>query len=98
MDVTIIGAGNMARGIGSRLRGAGNLQILDRTPDKGRALAADLGAGAGQLGTDPVQGEVVVLAVPYPAIAEIAQQIGQQLSGRIVVDISNPVDFATFDR
>src|SRR5205823_6587186 len=83
MDVTIIGAGNMARGIGTRLAAAGaTVQILDRTPDKARQLAADLGANAGQLGADPVRGDVVVLAVPYTAVAEIAGQ----LAGRIVVD------------
>jgi predicted dinucleotide-binding enzyme len=98
MDITIIGAGNMASGIGSRLRGAANLQILDRSPDNARALAERLGASAGELGADVIRGEVVVLAVPYPAIAEVAEKIRDQVEGRIVVDITNPVDFDTFDR
>src|SRR3954468_2264474 len=45
----------------------------------------------------PVSGEIVVLAVPYPAVADVLAQRGEQLAGRIVVDITNPVDFATFD-
>lgn len=97
MNVTIIGAGNMALGIGTRLRAAADLQILDRDPDKARALAGALGASAGALGSAPVRGEVVVLAVPYPAVAEVVNRVGDQLTGRIVVDITNPVDFATFD-
>lgn len=99
MKATIIGAGNMARGIGTRLRAAGvDLQILDRTPERAGALAGELGASPGRLGGEPIAGEVVVLAVPYPAVAEIAGQVGDQLDGRIVVDITNPVDFDSFDR
>jgi len=98
MDVTIIGAGNMARGIASRIRNAAGVQILDRDPDKAHQLAQDLAAEAGQLGQSPIRGDIVVLAVPYQAVSEIAQALGEQLRGRIVVDITNPVDFATFDR
>ncbi|MCF4119926.1 diguanylate cyclase [Antribacter sp. KLBMP9083] len=40
---------------------------------------------------------VVVLAVPYPALDGLAAIYGDQLTGKVVVDVSNPVDFATFD-
>jgi 8-hydroxy-5-deazaflavin:NADPH oxidoreductase len=98
VDITMIGAGNMARGIGTRLRRAAGVQILDRDPAKAQALADELGADAGQLGQAPVRGEVVVLAVPYGAVAEIAGRLGTRLDGRVVVDITNPIDFTTFDR
>ena len=98
MDVTIIGSGKMARGIGTRIRRGAAVQILDRDPDKARTLAQELGAQAGQLGETAIRGEVVVLAVPYPAVAEIADRYGEQLRGRVVVDITNPVDFTSFDR
>ncbi len=45
----------------------------------------------------PVTGDVVVLAVPYGAVADIIAARGDQLAGKVVVDITNPVDFATFD-
>jgi 8-hydroxy-5-deazaflavin:NADPH oxidoreductase len=45
----------------------------------------------------PVTGDVVVLAVPYGAVAGIVAERGAQLAGKVVVDITNPVDFATFD-
>jgi 8-hydroxy-5-deazaflavin:NADPH oxidoreductase len=35
--------------------------------------------------------------VPYGAVAGIVAQRGEQLAGKVVVDITNPVDFATFD-
>ena len=44
-----------------------------------------------------VDGDVVVLAVPYPAVADIVSRYGDQLAGKIVVDITNPLDFQTFD-
>lgn len=47
--------------------------------------------------TAPLAGDVVVLAVPYGAVAEIVAQRGEQLADKVVVDITNPVDFETFD-
>ena len=42
-------------------------------------------------------GDIVVLAVPHPAVEAIVAAYGDQLAGKIVVDITNPLDFATFD-
>ena len=106
MNVTIIGSGNMARGIGSRLVAGGNgVRILDRDQAKAEALAGELrdlaqeGAGVttGSFG-DPIEDDVVVLAVPYDAVESIAEKYGSGLSGKVVVDITNPVDWETFDR
>ena len=44
-----------------------------------------------------VNGDVVVLAVPYPALKDIVAQYGDQLAGKVVVDITNPLNFETFD-
>jgi predicted dinucleotide-binding enzyme len=41
-------------------------------------------------------GDIVILAVPYTALADIADTYRAQLAGKIVVDITNTVDFATF--
>jgi len=45
----------------------------------------------------PVTGEIVVLAVPYPSVATVLADRGSQLAGKVVVDLTNPIDFATFD-
>src|SRR5207247_9152117 len=45
----------------------------------------------------PVTGEIVVLAVPYPAVADVLATRGDQLAGKVVVDITNPLNFQTFD-
>ena len=48
-------------------------------------------------GDKPVTGEIVVLAVPYPAVTDILATRRDQLVGKVVVDITNPLDFETFD-
>lgn len=51
--------------------------------------------GHGTPGT--IDGDIVVLAIPYPAVADVLATYGAQLAGKVVVDITNPLDFATFD-
>ncbi|HXH33763.1 MAG TPA: NADPH-dependent F420 reductase [Plantibacter sp.] len=73
------------------------------TGNMGSAIAGLLAAGgasvdhlgSGETGT--ITGDVVVLAVPYPALASIVEQYADQLAGKVVVDITNPLDFSTFD-
>ena len=40
---------------------------------------------------------MVVLAVPYDAAVTVLREYGEVLSGKTVVDITNPVDWQTFD-
>src|SRR3712207_5866814 len=104
MNVTIIGAGNMGRGIGHRMVAGGHdVTIVDRDPEEAERLAEELrgatGAGATVEAGDPgteLRGEVVILAVYYPGNLEIARDLGEGLAGKVVVDISNPLT-ETFD-
>ena len=43
-----------------------------------------------------VTGDLVVLAVPHAAVAGIVSQRREQRAGKVVVDITNPLDFDTF--
>ena len=63
------------------------------------ALVSDGGNAVEFIGKDPspIAGEIVVLAVPYPALADVIAVHGPQLAGKVVIDITNPLDFATFD-
>jgi NADPH-dependent F420 reductase len=79
--VSIIGTGTMGQAIAGVVGRSGNTVEL-----------------LGQSDADkPVTGEVVVLAVPHGAVADIVAQRGERLAGKVVVDITNPVDFETFD-
>jgi len=99
MNVTIVGAGNMGRGIGSRVvTGGHQLEIVGRDPAKAQQLANDLGGSATALDPGaPFGGEVVVFAVYYPGIKDAVRQYADQLAGKVVVDITNPVNTQTWD-
>ena len=45
---------------------------------------------------DHLQGDVVVLAIPYTAVDDELGAYAGQLDGKVVVDITNPVDFSAF--
>lgn len=95
--ITVIGTGNMGQAIaGIAHKGGASVQILARDLEKAGTAAAAIDAAAGIVG-DAITGEIVVLALPYPALADIAETYGDQLTNKVVVDITNPVDFATFD-
>jgi 8-hydroxy-5-deazaflavin:NADPH oxidoreductase len=98
--VTIVGAGNMGRGIGTRVVAGGHqVEIVDRDPADAQRLAEDLGGAAAALDPGaPFGGEVVVFAVYYPGIKDAVRQYADQLAGKAVVDITNPVDTQTWDR
>lgn len=100
MDVTIIGTGNMARGIGSRVLAGGHpLTVVGKDRARAEAVAAAIGADRGVrtavLG-DRVAGDVVILAMYYADARATVERYAGDLAGRVVVDITNPVN-ATFD-
>lgn len=80
-----------------------HLSILG-TGNMGQAIAAVAGKGGhtiqllGENDVDSqISGDIVVLAVPYPAVSAVIAQRGESLAGKIVVDITNPLNFETFD-
>lgn len=96
-SVSIIGIGNMGGAITRIAAAAGaDVQVVARDAEKAAALAGDTGASAAALGA-PLTGDIVVLALPFTAIDEVVSTYGPQLAGKVVVDITNPVDASTFD-
>jgi 8-hydroxy-5-deazaflavin:NADPH oxidoreductase len=98
MDITIIGTGNMARGIATRALAGGNrVTLLGTSIEKAQALAGELSGDvrAGQVG-DSLSGEMVVLAVWYQAVDDVLRRYEGGLDGKVVVDITNPVDTETY--
>jgi 8-hydroxy-5-deazaflavin:NADPH oxidoreductase len=98
MDITIIGTGNMARGIATRaLTGGNGVTLLGTSIEKAQALADELSGDvrAGRVG-DPLSGDVVVLAVWYQAVDDVLRRYEGGLDGKVVVDITNPVDTETY--
>ena len=79
--VSIIGTGNMGQAISSVVTRGGHSVELLGSSDVDKS----------------VTGEIVVLAVPYPAVEDVIAQRGDSLAGKLVVDITNPLDVETFD-
>jgi NADPH-dependent F420 reductase len=79
--VSIIGTGNMGQALSGVVTKGGNTVEVFNQSN----------------GDAPVTGDIVILAVPYPALADVLAQRADQLAGKVVVDITNPLDFATFD-
>ena len=69
----------------------------------GQAIASVFTSGGyevdfvGKEGLTKRAGDIVVLAVPYAAIASILEANKASLAGKILVDISNPVNFENMD-
>ena len=80
-NVTIFGSGNMATAI--------------------EKILSEGGASVDYIGSEDtdktVTGDIVILAVYHPAVDEILNRYSDQLAGKIVVDITNPVNLETFD-
>ena len=79
--VSIIGTGNMGSALAGLVTKGGNTVETFNTSDTDK----------------PVTGEIVILAVYYGAVREVLAQRAQQLAGKVVVDITNPVNLETFD-
>lgn len=80
-NITIFGTGNMGTAIGGLIAAGGHSVQHIDTETTGT----------------PIAGEIVVLAVPHAALAGIVNAYRDQLADKIVVDITNPVNFETFD-
>jgi hypothetical protein len=80
-SISIIGNGTMGQAIAAIAAKGGHRVELFDSSDAAK----------------PVTGDVVVLAVPYPAVSAVLAERAGSLAGRIVVDITNPLDFETFD-
>ncbi len=90
--ITIIGSGNMANAIGTRAAQNGHtIELMSRDTAKAQALADRIGqeATVGTFGARPA-GDIVVLAVLYGGVVDVVAHYGDALSGKILVDITNP--------
>lgn len=93
MTITIIGSGNMARGIGTRLAAGGNaFTYYGQDAEQASALAADVGADSTTDLDRALSADVVILAAPYQANLQLAGELAPRLAGKVVVDISNPLN------
>jgi predicted dinucleotide-binding enzyme len=92
--IGVIGSGRIGSTFGALWAKAGHeIMFSDRDAEQAKRAAESAGARArtGTAEQAVAFGDVVLIAVPYGALPAIAQQVGAQLKGKVVIDPNNPV-------
>src|SRR5438477_4961179 len=92
--IGIIGSGRIGSTFGGLWAKAGHeIMFSDRDAEQAKRAAETLGARAraGTVEEAVAFGDAVLIAVPYGALPAIAQQVGGELKGKVVIDPNNPV-------
>jgi NADPH-dependent F420 reductase len=94
MQIAIIGSGNVGKALAGSFTRAGHDVTLSATSqESARAAASQSGGQAAESNRQAVgSAEVVVLAVPYPAVDGLLADVGDALAGKVVVDVTNRLD------
>ena len=94
MRIAVIGAGTVGSGVAAAAAKAGHEVVLaSRHADRAGAVADEVGAHAAETAEAAADGaDMVVLAVPSLAVANVCDQIRRHVTGRIVVDPTNPLE------
>ena len=94
MRIAVIGTGKIGGTLGSRWRATGHDVVYGsrRAPGEGPGGAALLTIADAMAGAD-----VILLAVPGNAVAQVIGEHGVALSGRVVIDAVNRMGAAQFD-
>src|SRR5438067_1531391 len=94
LKIGIIGSGRIGSTFGGLWAKAGHeIMFSDRDPENAKRAADSAGARAraGTVEEAVAFGDAVLIAVPYGALPAIAQQVGEKLKGKVVIDPNNPV-------
>jgi 8-hydroxy-5-deazaflavin:NADPH oxidoreductase len=94
MKIAIIGAGNVGGGLAAAASTAGHDVVVSAaTAGSARDTAAKTGARSALGNPEAVRGaDLVVLAVPHGAVAGVVARLGEALTGKVVVDATNPLN------
>ena len=90
--IGIIGSGRIGGTLGELWAKQGYdvmFSSLDLEHDK--QLAAKTGAKAGTPAEAAAFGDVLLVSVPYPALAQIGRDYAASIKGKVVLDTSNPI-------
>jgi len=93
MNIAIIGPGFIGTTLGRALAGAGH-QVTFGSRDPGGGDVAGLPAAVAPIGEALANAEVVVLALPGSAVAELTSAHRDALDGKLVIDATNQMGAA----
>ena|SRR5688572_29230505 len=91
MKIGIIGAGNVGGALGkASVRAGHTVAISAEDPEHAATVAKEVGARGARSNQEAVaDAEVVILAVPFEAIAGILKELGAAAHNKVIVDVSN---------
>ena len=90
MKIGIIGSGNIGGNLGKHWAKVGHeVMFSSRHPEELKPMAEKAGAKIGTPEETAAFGEVILLAIPYGKVPNLAQQIGN-LDNKILIDAANP--------
>lgn len=89
MKIAVIGAGNVGATLGKRFAEVGN-EVFFGVRNPSEFAGKDLGGKVGTNAEASKDAEIIVLSVPYDAVAAAIKSCGE-ISGKIVVDATNPL-------
>ena len=94
MRIGIIGSGRIGSTFGGLWAKAGHeVMFSDRDAEQAKRAAEGVGprVRTGSVPEAVAFGDAILIAVPYGALPAIAQQVGAELKGKVVIDPNNPV-------
>ena len=96
MNITLIGASDtFAGGFATWAAAAGHeITIVGPSRVQAEAFVEQLGAGLAAGPADRLRTEIVFAALPYVCLVDAWESYGDDLDGRVLVDVALPVDFA----
>ena len=99
MKIAVIGVGNVGSGFAAAAGKAGHDVVVSASSaQSAQQAAAATGATAAAGNREAVQGaDVVLLAVPHDSVSRVVSDLGDALSGKVVVDATNPLNEAFSD-
>ena len=90
MKIGIIGSGNIGGNIGKNWAKAGHeVMFSSRHPEELKEMAKGIGAKVGTTEEAAEFGDVILLAIPYGKVPDVAEQLGS-LDNKILIDAGNP--------
>ena len=93
MKIGIVGSGNVGGALAkSAVRAGHSVTLSAKDPSHAEAKAKDAGARAAASPSEAVRdADIVILAVPSAALDEVADQLGDALAGKVVIDVTNRI-------
>ena len=94
MKVAVIGSGNVGTAVSRAFTGAGHdVVVADVEEASLETLAHAVPVQTTTSNTEAVRGaDAVVLAVPFGVAVHVAAQLADDLDGKIVIDVTNPLN------